>query len=73
MVPIPMPSTKLVMISCALFRLSGLSAAPICGKAGSIASIENATVATTIAISAMNSVWPSRWVGAIMICRRFGR
>ena len=55
-----MPSTKLVTINWAALMLSGVSSAAICGRAGSIESMEKAMVAKSIAIRAMNSVWPSR-------------
>jgi len=73
MVPIPMPSTKLVMISCALFRLSGLSAAPICGKAGSIASIEKRDRRHHHSHQRDEFGLAQPLGRAIMICRRFGR
>ena len=60
-VPIPRPSTKLVSTSCARLGASGVSAASICGSAGSMASIEKATVAKMVPISAMNSPRERRW------------
>ena len=60
-VPMPMPSTKDVRISCALFNASGLSSRPISGSAGNIASIENAITANIIAIKAINSTRDMDW------------
>ena len=60
-VPSPMPRTKLVRISCARLASWGDSSAAISGSAGSIASMEKATVAKIVPISAMNSVRDRRF------------
>ena len=51
---------KLVRISCARFTSSGVSCAAISGSAGSMASIENATVAKRNASIAISSPCGSR-------------
>ncbi len=59
----PMPRTKLVTTSWAAFGASGERVAAISGRAGSIASIEIAMVAKSMATSATNSVCEGRvWV-----------
>jgi hypothetical protein len=50
-----MPTMKVDRINCALLGRSGVSCAAISGSAGNIASIEMATVATSMAIRAINS------------------
>jgi len=67
-VPMPMPSTKLVSTSCAWLGRSGVSSRAICGRAGSIESIEKAMVANSIAARAMNSPWLR---GLIVMCVSF--
>jgi hypothetical protein len=47
-------------ISCDRLGASGVSSLAISGMAGSMLSIEKATVATIIAIMAMNSDWEMR-------------
>jgi hypothetical protein len=59
-VPIPMPRTKLVTTSCAALSASGESVAAMSGMAGSIASMEIAMVANSMATRAMNSVCDTR-------------
>ena len=59
-VPTPMPSTKADKTSCARFSASGDSSAPICGSAGSIASIEKASVAKRSASMPVNSTGDRR-------------
>ena len=54
-VPSPIPTMKADRISCARFGLSGTSSAAMSGIAGSMLSMEKATVATIMAIMATNS------------------
>ena len=55
-----MPMTKVDKTICALLGLCGVNSSEMSDKAGNIASIDIATVATSIAIIATNSVVETR-------------